>query len=276
MPSNANLTRDVNMQPEDKFYHIGFGRKDLDGLSPTLALLCGDPERAGRIALHTAGITCLKTLSENRGLHSYLVRLTNGRPAVAATSGMGAPSLSIVVNELISAGIRQIIRVGTCGSIRDGVEVGSVVISRAALCRQGAAEDIAPIEYPAAADPFLTVALAEAARKLRVPWHLGITASVDTFYEGQERTVSSANPHLLRRLQGITEEYRRLNIVNYEMEVGTLFKMAGVYGFSAGCVSGVLADRSKEETVRREKKEEAVNNAILVALQAALDAPDGL
>jgi uridine phosphorylase len=276
MPLTASLTRDTNMQPEDKLYHIGFGRKDLDGLSPTLALLCGDPERAGRIARHTPGVTCLKTLSENRGLHSYLVRLANGRPAVAATSGMGAPSLSIVVNELVSAGISQIIRVGTCGSIRDGVEVGSVVISRAALCRQGAAEDIAPTEYPAAADPFLTVALAEAARKLQIPWHLGITASVDTFYEGQERTVSSAHPHLLRRLQGITEEYRRLNIVNYEMEAGTLFKMAGVYGFSAGCVCGVLANRGKEEAVRREKKQEAVNNAILVALQAALDAPAGL
>ncbi len=275
MPLTANLTWDINMQPEDKLYHIGFGRKDLDGLSPTLALLCGDPERAGRIARHTSGVTCLKTLSENRGLHSYLVLLANGRPAVAATSGMGAPSLSIVVNELVSAGVRQIIRVGTCGSIQNGVEVGSVVISRAALCRQGAAEDIAPTEYPAAADPFITVALAEAARKLQVPWHLGITASVDTFYEGQERTVSSANPHLLRRLQGITEEYRRLNIINYEMEAGTLFKMAGVYGFSAGCVCGVLADRSKEETVRRERKEEAVNNAIRVALQAALDAPAG-
>jgi uridine phosphorylase len=273
MPSTANLIPDGNMHPEDKLYHIGFGPKDLDGLSPTLALLCGDPERAGRIARHTTGVTCLKTLSENRGLHSYLVRLANGRPAVTATSGMGAPSLSIVVNELVAAGIRQIIRVGTCGSILDGVKVGSAVISRAALCRQGAAEDIAPTEYPAAADPFLTVALVEAARQLQIPWHLGITASVDTFYEGQERTASSANPHLLRRLQGITEEYRRLNIINYEMEAGTLFKMAGVYGFAAGCVCGVLADRSKGETVRREKKEEAVNNAIRVALQAAQNAP---
>jgi uridine phosphorylase len=273
MPLSANLTTDGNMNPEDKLYHIGFGPKDLDGLSPTLALLCGDPERAYRIARHTTGVTCLKTLSENRGLHSYLVVLANGRPAVAATSGMGAPSLSIVVNELVSVGIRRIIRVGTCGSIREGVEVGSVVISRAALCRQGAADDISPAEYPAAADPFLTVALVEAARKLQIPWHLGVTASVDTFFEGQERTASSANPHLLRRLQGITEEYRRLNILNYEMEAGTLFKMAGVYGFAAGCVCGVLAERNKEETVHAERKEEAVNNAIRVALQAALDAP---
>ncbi|WP_255349116.1 hypothetical protein [Kamptonema formosum] len=61
------------------------------------------------------------------------------------------------------------------------------------------------------------MALVQAARELQVEHDLGITASVDTFYEGQERT-DSANPYLLRRLQGITEEYRRLNVLNYEME----------------------------------------------------------
>lgn len=95
---------------------------------------------------------------------------------------------------------------------------------------------------------------------------LGITASVDTFYEGQERT-DSANPYLLRSLQGITEEYRRLNILNYEMECGTLFKMAGVYGFAAACVCAVVAQRTLGEDIILEQKEVAVNNAIAVALR---------
>nr|WP_325034732.1 hypothetical protein [Nostoc sp. 'Lobaria pulmonaria (5183) cyanobiont'] len=94
-------------------------------------------------------------------------------------------------------GIRQIIRIGTCGAIQSYIPVGSVVISSAALCRQGAAYDIAPVEYPAAANPFLTVALVKAARELKVEHYIGITASVDTFYEGQER-IDSANPNLMR------------------------------------------------------------------------------
>jgi uridine phosphorylase len=136
------------------------------------------------------------------------------------------------------------------------------------LCRQGAANDIAPVEYPAAADPFLTVALVQAARELKIEHHLGITASVDTFYEGQERT-DSANPHLLRSLQGITEEYRRLNVLNYEMECGTLFKMAGVYNFAAACVCGVVAQRTMSEDVAVDEKDSAVKNAIAVAIRAA-------
>src|SRR4028118_444477 len=169
-------------------YHIGFGREDLGSQMPVMALLSGDPDRARFIAqtyLHD-----VVSLSQNRGLNSYLGKLQNGRVVLSATTGMGAPSLSIVVNELVQVGIRQIIRIGTCGSIQAHVRVGSVVISSAALCRQGAANDIAPVEYPAAADPFLTVALVKAARELEVEHYMGITASVDTFYEGQGRTDS--------------------------------------------------------------------------------------
>ncbi|HNP71947.1 MAG TPA: nucleoside phosphorylase [Kouleothrix sp.] len=254
------------MTASPTFYHIGFGRDDLADRQPTLALLSGDPDRARQIAeRHFAEV---RMLSEHRGLNSYLGTLPNGRAALSCTSGMGAPSLSIVVNELVQVGVRQIIRIGTCGSIQAHVLPGSVVISRAALCRQGAANDIAPAEYPAAADPFLTVALVEAARRLGVDHHLGITASVDTFYEGQERS-ESANPHLLRSLRGITEEYRHLNVLNYEMESGTLFKMGGVYGFAAACVCGVIAQRTSGEQVVLEQKGQAVENAIAVALAAA-------
>jgi uridine phosphorylase len=253
-----------------KFYHIGFGKEDLISQTqgenpPTVALLSGDPDRATLIA--NTKLTNVKTLSEHRGLNSYVGLLPNGKPLLSATSGMGAPSLSIVVNELVQVGIRTIIRVGTTGSIQTHVPPGSVVISKAALCRQGAANDIAPLEYPASADPFVTVALVEAAKAQNIEHYVGVTASVDTFYEGQERT-ESANPHLMRSLQGMTEEYRHLNILNYEMEAGTLFKMGNVYGFAAGCVCGVVAQRTKEEKPVLESKAVAVQRAIDVAVTA--------
>lgn len=248
------------------FYHIGFGQDDLGSTPPTMTLLSGDPERA-RLIAHTY-LQDVRLLSENRGLHSYLGYLPNGRPILSATSGMGAPSLSIVVNELAQVGIKQIIRIGTCGSIQPHIPIGSIVISSAALCRQGAANDIAPVEYPAAADPFLTVALAKAAQTLEIEYYVGITASVDTFYEGQERT-DAANPYLMRSLQGITQEYRRLNILNYEMESGTLFKMAGVYGLAAAAVCAVVAQRTITEEVILSQKDMAVKQAIATAIYAA-------
>jgi uridine phosphorylase len=257
------------MASADKFYHIGFGKGDLGEPAPTFALLSGDPNRARMIAQRF--LTNSRTLSEERGLNSYIGALPSGKMILSCTSGMGGPSLSIVVNELIQVGIRTIIRTGTTGSIQPHVKAGDVVISHAALCRQGAANDIAPVEYPAVADPFITVALVNAARALNVPHAMGITASVDTFFEGQERADISANPYLMRGLRGMTEEFRHLNVVNYEMEAGTLFKMASVYGFKAGVICGVVAQRTSGEQVVLESKATAVDNAIKVALKVAED-----
>ena len=182
---------------------------------------------------------------------------------------MGAPSMSIVVNELVQVGIRTVIRIGTSGSIQEHVGIGSVVIGSGALTSQGAALDIAPAEFPAVADPFLTVALAEAAGRLGIDHHVGVMASTDTFYEGQERSASSANPHLLRRLRGMIDEYHDLGIVNFEMEAGTLFKMGAVYGFAAGAVVAIIAQRNAAEEPDVGAIDAAVGNAIAVAVAAA-------
>jgi uridine phosphorylase len=255
------------MPASDAYYHIGFGASDLGSVSPTLAVISGDPNRAKLIG-HTR-LTGSRVLSENRGLNSYIGALPSGKRILSCTSGMGGPSLSIVVNELVQVGIRTIIRIGTCGSLQARVLPGHVVISSAAYTRQGSAHDIAPVEYPAVADPFLTVALADAAERLSVPHAVGITASMDTFFEGQERAQSSANPHLQRWIRGQTDELRAFNVINYEMEAGTLFKMGSVYGFRAACICGVVALRTQGESVVMGEKDLAVKRAIDVALAAA-------
>jgi uridine phosphorylase len=247
-------------------YHIGFGPDDLDE-GTTIALLSGDPSRSERIATdHLGG---MRVLSRHRGLDAFSATLPGGTPVVCATSGMGAPSTSIVVNELVQVGIRTVIRIGTSGSIQEHVRIGSVVIGSGALTNQGAAFDIAPAEFPAVADPFLVVTLAAAAERLGLDHHVGVMASTDTFYEGQERSESSANPHLLRRLRGLIDEYHDLGVVNFEMEAGTLFKMGAVYGFAAGAVVAIIAQRNEAEAPDIAAIDAAVGNAIAVAVAAA-------
>jgi uridine phosphorylase len=247
-------------------HHIGF---DVDALDDgtTIALLSGDPGRSELIA--TTHLAAGRELARNRGLDAFAARLPGGAPVVCATSGMGAPSMSIVVNELVQVGIGTIIRVGTSGSIQDHVRAGSIVIGSGALTNQGAALDIAPPEFPAVADPFLTVALADAASALGVDHHVGVMASADTFYEGQERWQSSANPHLLRRVRGMIDEYRDLGVLNFEMEAGTLFKMGVVYRFAAAAVVGIIAERNAAEEPDPAITGTAVDNAVRVAIAAA-------
>ena len=223
--------------------------------------------RAFRADRHRRTSPAARALARNRGLDSFVARLPGGAPVVCATSGMGAPSMSIVVNELVQAGIRTVIRVGTAGSIQEHVRVGSVVIGSGALTNQGAADDIAPPQFPAVADPFLTVALADAARRLGIDHHVGVMASTDTFFEGQERSELSANPHLLRRLRGMIDEYHDLGVLNFEMEAGTLFKMGAVYGFAAGCVCAIIAQRTRGRAAppRREGRRRRPGDRVAIA-----------
>ena len=249
-----------------RLYHIGFGASDLPE-GTRIALVSGDPGRSELIA--TEHLESMQVLSRNRGLDGFAARLPGGAPVVCATSGMGAPSMSIVVNELVQAGIHTIIRIGTSGSIQDHVAIGSVVIASGALTNHGAAQDIAPAEFPAVADPFLTVAMAAEAGRLGVDHHVGVVASTDTFFEGQERSGSSANPTLLRRLRGMIDEYHDLGILSFEMETGTLFKMGVVYGFDAAAVLGIIAQRNEAEQPDLTAKDTAIDNAIRVAVAAA-------
>ena len=261
------VTRAVPSATVDALYHVGFSADDLDA-GTRIALLSGDPERSEHIA--TAHLADGRVLARNRGLDAFAARLPSGVPVVCATSGMGAPSASIVVNELVQAGIHTIIRIGTTGSIQADLPVGTVVIASAALCEHGAALDIAPDRYPSVADPFLTVALPEAATGLGVDHRVGIVASVDTFYEGQERAESSANPHLVRRLVGKIDEYEHLRVLSFEMEAGTLFTMGSVYGVRTGAVLAVVAQRHEAEAPDLSAKGAAVDAAIRVAIDAAV------
>ena len=66
----------------------------------------------------------------------------------------------------------------------------------------------------------------------------------------------------MRRLKGLTDEYRDLGVLNFEMEAATLFKMGLVYGFAAGCVCAIIAQRTEREEPDLTRKDAAVEAAI--------------
>ena len=189
---------------------------------------------------------------------------------MCATSGMGAPSMSIVVNELVQVGIthdhpHRHVRLdpGPRARRRGRHRLGRAdQPGRRRRHRPAASSRPSPTRSSPSPSPTRP-------RALGVAHHVGVMASVDTFFEGQERSASSANPHLLRRLRGMIDEYQDLGVLNFEMEAGTLFKMGAVYGFAAGCVCGIIAQRGEAEEPRHDVKDAAIDRAIRVAVAAA-------
>jgi uridine phosphorylase len=221
-------------------FHLGLARSDLQ--EATIAILPGDPGRVARIA---GRFDRPVPLSSNREFTSAL-GFAGEYPIVVCSTGIGGPSTSIAVEELAQLGVRTFLRVGTTGAIQDDIAVGDVIVATGAVRLDGASQHFAPLEYPAVAEYDCTNALVNAADELGITRHVGITASSDTFYPGQER-YDTVSGYVNRRFAGSRAQWQALHVLNYEMEGATLFTMCAANGWRAGMVAGVLVNRTAQE-----------------------------
>jgi uridine phosphorylase len=243
-------------------FHLGVTAEQLRGA--TVAIVPGDPARVERIATTMNDPTFL---ASHREFTSWLGHL-GGRPVVVCSTGVGGPSTSIAVEELAQLGVRTFLRVGTTGGIQPGLRPGDVIVTTGAVRLDGASLHFAPMEFPAVADFACTTALVEAARTVGVEPHIGITASSDTFYPGQER-YDTYSGRVTRRFRGSLEEWQSMGVLNYEMESATLFTMCASSGLRAGCVAGVLVNRTQTETPDEETALRIEGTSVAVVVEAA-------
>jgi len=242
------------VKDNEVLYHIGLSRNMIEGAE--YVLLPGDPFRVEPLAKNLDPNA--KHINSNREYTSYLADF-HGSKILICSTGMGCPSVGIGVEELATIGLKNFIRVGTCGGIQKYTNLGDIVISKAAVRLEGTSSHYAPMEYPAVASLDLTNALVAGAQEAKVPYHVGITASSDTFWPGQER-LDNYSGYLLRKFRGSMEEWRALNVLNFEMEASTLFVMCSVFGLEAACVCGIIAKRVDSEEVDIEGKSKATEN----------------
>lgn len=229
-------------------YHIGLSKNMVEGVE--YVLLPGDPHRVESLA--KSFDPDAKYLVSSREHTSYLANF-HGQKVLVCSSGLGAPSTGIAVEELATIGLKYFLRVGTCGGIQSYTELGDIIISSAAVRLEGTSSHYAPIEYPAVASLEFTNDLVNAATAIQIPYHVGITASSDTFWPGQER-YDNYSGYLLRRFHGSMAEWRALNVLNFEMEAAALFVMCSAFKLHAACLCGVIAKRDASEKVSLETK----------------------
>ncbi len=221
-------------------------------------LLPGDPNRARRIS-ERFDADSVRQVNDNRGMLGF-TGTYRGVPVSVQTTGMGTPSLSIVVEELLRLGARQLVRVGTCGGIAPNLKTGDLVVATAACPTDGATATYLHGEaYAPAADFNLTRKLVEAAEGAGIRVRTGLVASVDVFY----------NPDA-----DYAQRWRDRGVLAFEMEASALFYLAARSGMQAGClltVSDLLSEEvsSEESYLSPEELAAAVDRMVDVALAAA-------
>lgn len=144
-------------------YHLQIRKGDVG----RYVILPGDPKRCQKIAQFFDDPVLV---ADSREYVTYTGTLDGEKVSVTST-GIGGPSASIAMEELVQCGADTFVRVGTCGGIDLNVKGGDIVIATGAVRMEGTSKEYAPIEFPAVADLEVANALAAAAKKLNMPYH---------------------------------------------------------------------------------------------------------
>lgn len=148
-------------------------------------IVCGDPDRTRRIA---ALCESEEFLSSHREYTLINVRF-RGVPITLCSTGIGAPSLLIALEELRQCGVRSIIRVGSAGALQKHIRLGDLIVAEGAVRDEGGSLAYLPLSYPAVADHELVNGLLRIAAQSGSVCHTGLVRSHDSFYTDEEESL---------------------------------------------------------------------------------------
>lgn len=195
-------------------YHVQLRKGDVG----RYVILPGDPKRCAKIAKF---FDDAKLIADSREYVTYTGYLDGEKVSVTST-GIGGPSASIAMEELVKCGADTFIRVGTCGGMELDVKGGDIVVATGAIRMEGTSKEYAPIEFPAVADLEVTNALVSAAKECGYTYHAGVVQCKDAFYGQHEPERLPVSYELLNKW----EAWKRLGCKASEMESAALFVVA--------------------------------------------------
>ena len=219
----------------DRQYHIQVAKGEVG----RYVILPGDPKRSEKIARY---FESPRLVADSREFVTYTGLLDGERVSVTST-GIGGPSASIAMEELVKAGADTFVRVGTCGGMDIDVKSGDLVIATGAIRNEGTSREYAPIEFPAVADIDVVNALIAAAKESGHDWHKGIVQCKDSFY-GQHQPESMPN---VSELTAKWQAWVRAGVLASEMETAALFTVAAVRKVRAGALMMAVWNQEREK-----------------------------
>lgn len=216
-------------------YHIGLKEGDVG----EYVILPGDPKRCEKIAKY---FDDAKLVADRREFITYTGYLNGVKVSVTST-GIGGPSASIAMEELVKVGAKYFIRVGTCGGMDLDVKSGDLVIATGAIRMEGTSKEYAPIEFPAVANYDIVTALINSAKKMNSPYHVGIVECKDSFYGQHSPELMPVN----YELQNKWNAWLKLGCLASEMESAALFIVASYLKVKVGSIFLVVANQEREK-----------------------------
>jgi len=230
--------------------HIGAKKGDI----ADKILLPGDPMRAKFIAENY--LKNVKCYNEVRGMYGF-TGTYKGKRISAQGTGMGMPSISIYVNELIrDYGVKKLIRVGSCGSFNEDIKLRDVILAKGACTNS----KINQVRFdgndfaPTASFDLLKKAF-ETAKEKGIDIKVGNILSSDTFYGDDPES---------------WKKWERYGVLAVEMETAELFTLAAKYGVDALTLLTVGDSIVSGEETTSKERETTFITMMEIALETAI------
>jgi purine-nucleoside phosphorylase len=231
--------------------HIGAKKGDI---AETI-LLPGDPLRAQFIAENY--FENVTQYNHVRGMYGYTGTYKGERISVQGT-GMGVPSISIYINELMAEyDVQTLIRVGTCGAMQKEVNVRDVILAQGATTDSQVNKLIfGGIDYAPLAHFELLKNAHQVAQEKDLPTHVGNVFTSDTFYRDNAKDFNA-----------LLTNYRILAV---EMETTALYTLAAKFNRKALSILTVSDHLITGEVTTSEERQTTFHQMMELALETAI------
>lgn len=222
-----------------------------------VVLMPGDPLRARYISERF--LEGAQQVNSVRNMFGFTGSYRGRRLSVMG-HGMGVPSISIYATELVRVyGARVLIRVGSCGALRQDVKLREVIVATGA----GTDSNVNRVrlmghDFPAVADFTLARRAVEAAERRGKPVQAGPVFTSDLFYHPQEQ---------------LNATLARLGVLAIEMEVAGLYGVAAEFGARALALLTVSDHLLTHESLTPQERQTSFDEMIELALDVAVAEP---
>jgi len=229
--------------------HIGA----KEGEIASTVLLPGDPLRAKYIAENfLIDAVCY---NEVRGMYGYTGTYKGKRISVQGT-GMGIPSISIYVNELITNyRAKNLIRIGSCGSMQADIKIRDVILAMSASTDSNINKiRFYGMDYASTANFDLLKKAYDVAFKKNIPIKVGSILTTDTFYNDDPNS---------------WKHWANYGVLAVEMETAALYTLAAKFKVNALSILTVSDSLVTREETTSEERQKTFNQMVEVALELA-------
>lgn len=187
-----------------------------------------------------------------------------GIDITVTSTGIGAPSAAIAMEEMYESGMEVAVRMGTVMALRDDM-LGKFIIPVAAMRREGTSKSYVEESYPAVADIDLVNCMNETVLKMGSKYLNGINCTMDGFYSKMHDSKFSLEYG--RDMSETFEELKKLKVTGIDMESSCMLTVGRLMGVKTCIITMTTVLENLKETLKGQERKDAEDLLCRVALE---------